>query len=243
MTIELAEKKAARAEYLRQHRFKLKTAGLCMAGCGMPREAGAYCRPCKDKMRAKGAEWRSRSGCCNQCGKAGFGETSRCPDCLEYARKYNQKNQLAEGGRWLHNTATATNCVASGWDGRDKRLTSKHFTWTHLDFVARFPLYGQGESDLVIDHIIARAAAERADNTVDEAFAALVLGLENIQLLTSQQNTYKGKNTDARCVARALELRSQGMEGAALFHQLNAEFRAEGLAAQDIQPVQMGGAA
>jgi hypothetical protein len=104
-------------------------------------------------------------------------------------------------------------------------------------------LYGQGESDLVIDHIIARAAAERADNTVDEAFAALVLGLENIRLLTSQQNTYKGKNTDARCVARALELRSQGMEGAALFHQLNAEFRAEGLAAQDIQPVQMGGAA
>ena len=242
MTIELAEKKAARAEYHRRYHAKLKAAGLCVKSCGRPREAGAYCRPCKDKMRARYVEQRSRSGGCNRCGKEWAGKAKLCPDCFELRRKYYQKKQFIEGKKWLCKTNSTTGHVATGSNGKNKRLTSKHFTWTHLDFVARFPLYGQGESDLVIDHIITRAAAIRADNTVDKAFAALVLELENIQLLTWQQNSFKGKNNDARCVARALELRSQGMEGAALFHQLNAEFRAEGLAAQDIQPVQMGGA-
>ncbi len=243
MTIELAERKATRAEYNRQHRAKLKAAGLCTQGCGRPYEGGARCRPCKDKQRKNNAELRSRPGGCNSCGKAWAGETARCSDCLEYCRKSNQKITSTAGGRWLNNIEVATGQVARGRNGNNKRHKSKHFTWTHLDFVARFPFYGHGKSGSVIDHIITRAAAKRADNTVDEAFAALVLELENIQLLTSQQNSYKRDNTDARCVARALELRSQGMEGADLFHKLNAEFRAEGLAAQNIQPVQMGGAA
>ena len=243
MTIELAEKKAARAEYDRRYRSKLMAAGLCIEGCGNAREAGPRCRACKDKARAINVNRRSQPGCCIACGSEWTGKTKRCTGCLEFGRKYYQKNKFIEGKKWLLETSKATRVVAMGTNGRNRRHTSKRFTWTHFDFVARLPHYGQGESDLVIDHIITRAAAERADNTVDEAFAALVLELENIQLLTSQQNSFKGSNLDARCRARALELRAQGMEGASLFHKLNAEFRAEGLAAQDIQPVQMGGAA
>ena len=244
----VAEKKAKEAECRRRHRAKLKAAGLCRQGCGSARDEGSRCRPCKDKMRAKDAERWSRPGGCYRCGKVWAGKTKRCPDCLESCRKYYQKNQFIKGKRWLRNTNSATGHVGKGNNGKGdngkgKCLTSKHFTWTHFDFVARFPLYGQGKSCLVIDHIIPRAAAVRADNIVDEAFGALVLELENIQLLTSQQNNFKRSNLDARCMARAIDLRAQGMEGASLFHKLNAEFRAEGLAAQDIKPVQMGGAA
>lgn len=123
----------------------------------------------------------------------------------------------------MNYSATATGFVAKGSGSGRPRPSSSLFNWAHIDFVKRFPDHEKLGKH--IDHIISRKCAIQTDGTIDQEFARLVLGLDNLQLLTAQANVFKGANIDKRILATCKRYREvEGLSGADLFRDLWHQF-------------------
>ena len=196
-----------------------RAAGLCVK-CGaadLPPH-GFTCLVCRSKQAERNKKRDQDPEICSKCQKAPpENGRSCCRSCLDDQKLRNRQQRGTKFGRWLNAVRKMTVNTASR-----KRSAPVFLGWSSQDFAARFPEHKESGKDL--DHIIPLACAECEAGEVDGDFARLVVRLENLQLLAHSENVLKAANQDRQAVSRAKELRMNGLNGAALFHALWAEF-------------------